>query len=95
MILLLPLETYSPVSYTHLDEAILEVFFNLAPETAPARRIRKLATSLENVQYGRVDRRNCTSSEWQDIIKTLPDDKRKLWTNEPPGDVKWIDLVLK
>ncbi len=77
-----------------IDQDILKTFFDLPPETVPARRIRKLAGSLENVQYGRVHKGNCTSSEWQDIITTFPADERRRWTKEFTGDVKWIDLDL-
>ena len=40
---------------------ILEYFHRINPADSPARRIRRLAANLRNVQYGHVSRRNCDS----------------------------------
>jgi ATPase family protein associated with various cellular activities (AAA) len=42
---------------------VLEQFYKLEPEHAPARKIRQMAVSLRNVQYGRITRANCL--EWR------------------------------
>jgi ATPase family associated with various cellular activities (AAA) len=46
-----------------VSREVLEQFYRLEPEKAPARRIRQMAVSLRNVQYGRVTRENC--AEWR------------------------------
>ena len=41
------------------------------PSKNPARKIRKLSESLQNVQYGGVKKSNCTSFEWKELLKEL------------------------
>ena len=60
-----------------ISKEILEVFQRLSPEETPAREIRRLAASLENVQYGRVTRENCGRwlqtdwSESKELVKLV------------------------
>lgn len=66
-----------------IDLDILKAFYGLKPEDAPARRIKRLATSLENVQYGRVHKGNCTSLEWQETINgIIPSGEHPKWREE-------------
>jgi hypothetical protein len=54
--------------YSDVQEISVEVlkqFYILDPGDAPARKIRKMATSLRNVQYGRITRKNC--SNWENV----------------------------
>lgn len=68
-----------------VDKAILEEFYELDPSKNPYREIRKLAASLQNVQYGIVKRKNCTSYEWEDRFKKKYEgeykNKYKEWLN--------------
>jgi len=48
-----------------ISKEILEYFYSLDPAESPARRIRKLAQSIKNVQYGQVMKDNC--SEWENV----------------------------
>lgn len=57
-----------------IEENVLHVFWQLPMDHAPARRIRKLAWSLENVQNRKVTLRNCTSDEWVEDRKRLEND---------------------
>jgi hypothetical protein len=63
---------YSDVQ--EISEEVLQQFHILDPEEAPARRIRKMATSLRNVQYGRITKRNCTN--WENV--QWPDKEEKM-----------------
>jgi hypothetical protein len=57
-----------------ISEEVLRQFYGMDPANAPARKIRKMATSLSNVQYGRITRKNCTNWEnanWSDIREDL------------------------
>lgn len=81
-----------------IDLDVLEVFATLPPEKAPARLIKRLAASLENVQYGRVHKGNCTSLEWQIIIQDkISSEDRNKWTMEfqASENVIWVELGLK
>ncbi|HLP57671.1 MAG TPA: AAA family ATPase [Candidatus Deferrimicrobium sp.] len=52
-----------------ISEDVLRQFYGMDPANAPARKIRKMATSLSNVQYGRITRKNCSTWEnanWSD-----------------------------
>jgi len=62
---------YSDVQ--EISEEVLKQFHILDPEESPARRIAKMATSLRNVQYGRITRKNC--SYWENV--QWPDKKEK------------------
>ena len=42
-----------------VSQEILERFHKLDPASSPARKIRKMAASLRNVQYGKITRANC------------------------------------
>ena len=82
-----------------IDVDILKVFAELSPDEAPARRIKRLASSLENVQYGRVHKGNCTSLEWQIIIQDkIPSQARERWMRESQAldddNVTWVELGL-
>jgi len=48
----------------HVSREVLDYFHKLDPATTPTRRIRKLAASMQRVQYGIVTRDNCAS--WED-----------------------------
>lgn len=48
-----------------ISREILEYFYKLDPANLPARRIRMLARSLRDIQYGRVTRKNC--DDWGKI----------------------------
>lgn len=79
-----------------VDRDILEAFSRLAPDVAPARKLKRLAGSLENVQYGRVHKGNCTSLEWQGIIdqRILPE-QRRFWRDDfNEAKVEWVRLEL-
>lgn len=60
--------SYSDIGRVSME--VLQYFQSLDPSEAPARKIRKLIESLENVQYGTVTRRkNCRNwqgGEWAD-----------------------------
>lgn len=62
---------YSDVQ--EISEEVLKQFHTLDPKDSPARRIAKMATSLRNVQYGRITRKNC--SYWENV--QWPDKKKK------------------
>jgi hypothetical protein len=65
-------------SFTDVREVsleILEKFYSMDPEAAPARKIRRLAAALRNVQYGRVSRDNCTV--WGEMEEPLPEKPSK------------------
>lgn len=51
---------FSDVQY--VSKEVLNLFKNMDPASAPARKIRKMAGSLRNVQYGRVTRKNFDNS---------------------------------
>lgn len=52
----------------NVSKEVLVQFYNLKPESAPSRKIRKWAASLRNVQYGNVTRANCEGwPEWDKI----------------------------
>jgi hypothetical protein len=57
-----------------ISKEALRQFFILDPSEAPARKIRKMATSLRNVQYGRITKRNCTN--WENV--QWPDKEEKM-----------------
>ncbi|MCP4660550.1 MAG: AAA family ATPase [bacterium] len=50
---------------TEISAAVLKQFGKLDPAKSPARRIRGMAESLKDVQYGRVSRVNCES--WKNV----------------------------
>ncbi|MFZ2650497.1 MAG: AAA family ATPase [Burkholderiaceae bacterium] len=62
---------------TRVSEAVLRHFYGMNPAEVPARHIRRLCTTLQNVQYGEVSRRNC--EEWG----------AKNW---PKGDKSFVEL---
>jgi hypothetical protein len=72
-----------------IDVDILEVFARLKPEKAPGRRIRRLASSLENIQYGRANKFNCTSLEWRTVIEEVRQAEEKMQTEKR---LRWTDL---
>jgi len=47
-----------------VSKEILQWFYKQDPSKQPARRIRKHAASLRNVQYGKITRANC--EDWED-----------------------------
>jgi hypothetical protein len=56
------------------SEAVLEEFYKLDPAESPARQIRRLASSLRDVQYGKVTRENWHETQLrkgQDRLVTL------------------------
>ncbi|MDS4042292.1 MAG: hypothetical protein RKP20_14060 [Candidatus Competibacter sp.] len=80
-----------------IDRDILKAFYELEPEEAPARRIKRLAASLENVQYGRVHKGNCTSLEWQKVIdENILLEHRPEWRDkfDPLKEVEYVDINL-
>ena len=48
-----------------VSKEVLEQFHKFDPAETPSRKIRKLAASLRNVQYGRIIRENCDN--WEDV----------------------------
>ena len=85
-----------------IDEEVLKAFAMLEPSEAPARSIKRMANSLENVQYGRVHKGNCTSLEWVDFIAGTLGAERQgsqyqaTWREEfRLGDVSYVQLNLK
>jgi hypothetical protein len=79
-----------------IDRDVLKAFYELEPEEAPARRIKRLAASLENVQYGRVHKGNCTSLEWQKVIdENILLEHRPKWRDKfAPLEVEYVDINL-
>lgn len=74
-----------------IDRDLLDLFRVLPPDTAPARRIKRLAASLENVQYGRVHKGNCTSQEWQEVL----DGKRDAWARPDAAEAaEYVEIDL-
>jgi hypothetical protein len=72
---------------------VLKYFYRMNPADAPARKIRKLAASLQNVQYGRISRENCNNWEneyWQEVDKNSKEDQMyvKLVFLPPPPSIK-------
>ena len=62
---------------------VLKQFQKFDPEEAPARKIRKLASSLRNVQYGRINKDNC--DDWEDVT----------WEEKPKAeDKKYVKLFF-
>ncbi len=60
---------------TRISAAVLKEFGKLDPKESPARRIRGMAGSLKDVQYGKVSSVNCES--WRNQPgKNTEDDKR-------------------
>jgi hypothetical protein len=80
-------ESFSDVGRIDID--ILNVFARLKPEDAPGRRIRRLASSLENIQYGRAHKGNCTSLEWRTVINEIRQAEDK---TGPDSLLRWTDL---
>lgn len=79
-----------------VDKDVLALFQALPPEDAPARQIRRLASSLENVQYGRVHKGNCTSQEWVQAIDTrIPAHQRDAWKNVNVPTVDYVEVDPK
>lgn len=78
-----------------VDENIFEVFRRLDPSTAPLRQIKRLAGSLENVQYGRVNIGNCTSMEWRDTIVKHWIGGMADWQNKSKNKPEYVTIVLK
>lgn len=73
-----------------VSEAILKKFYELDPSDNPYREIRKLAASLQNVQYGIVKRKNCTSYEWKERLGPEYSD----WSNEEENEKDFIELIF-
>lgn len=48
-----------------IEKKVLDIFYRLDPTMAPARRIGRLAESLQDVQYGKVDGKNCAGTDWE------------------------------
>jgi hypothetical protein len=79
-----------------VDEDVLALFQALPPDKAPARWVRRLASSLENVQYGRVHKGNCTSQEWCQAIDTwIPTYERDQWKSIDIASVKYVKIDPK
>jgi hypothetical protein len=76
-----------------VSKAILKKFHKLDPWDNSYREIRKLAASLQNVQYGIVKRKNCTSYEWKERLEKLQTDYSK-WLNKEEGEKDFVDLIL-
>jgi len=72
-----------------VSEAILEEFYKLDPSKNPYREIRKLAASLQNVQYGIVKRKNCTSYEWEERLGS----RHSSWLEEEKKE-DFIELIF-
>lgn len=79
-----------------VDRDVLALFQALPPEMALARLVRRLANSLENVQYGRVHKGNCTSQEWSEAIDTwIPAYERDRWKKLDMASVKYVEIDPK
>lgn len=78
-------ESFSDVG--RIDTDILKVFARLKPQDAPGRRIRRLASSLENIQYGRAHKGNCTSLEWRTVINEI----RQAEEEDAGGETSAVD----
>lgn len=79
-----------------VDKDVLALFQALPPEDAPARRIRRLASSLENVQYGRVHKGNCTGHEWSQAIDTwVCAYERERWRKGVLSSVDYVEIDPK
>jgi cytidylate kinase len=52
-----------------ISKEVLYGFYSLKPEESPARKIRRMGSSLRNVQYGEITRSNCEKwdSKWRGI----------------------------
>lgn len=79
-----------------VDRDVLALFQALPPDMAPARLVRRLASSLENVQYGRVHKGNCTSQEWVQAIDTrIPAHQRDAWKKVNVSNVDYVKIDPK
>lgn len=84
------------IDVSEIDIDVLKAFSLLLPKTVPARKIGKMATSLRNVQYGRVHKGNCTSLEWQELINSMPKYEQERWREKfDLSDVKYVRLKLR
>jgi hypothetical protein len=80
-----------------IDRDILSFFYLLDPSKAPARNIKRLASSLENIQYGRAHKGNCTSDLWRrtfnDLFGSL--DQYESWKNKiERRQLRWVYIQL-
>ena len=82
---------------TRIDLDIIKAFALLDPSVAPGRKVKRMASSLQNVQYGRVNKGNCTSLEWKDFIdKFVPEAEQPKWRERfVLEDVEYIRLELE
>jgi hypothetical protein len=79
-----------------VDQDVLALFQALPPEMALARLVRRLASSLENVQYGRVHKGNCTSQEWSQAIGTyIPAYERDQWKKVDLASIQYVKIDPK
>jgi hypothetical protein len=76
-----------------ISEDVLKKFHELDPSKNPIRKIRKLAVSLQNLQYGRVKKSNCMTLEWQDVLKDLYKNKEESYSDWYKGEEKEEDFV--
>ena len=73
-----------------VSEAILTEFYELDPSKNPYREIRKLSASLQNVQYGIVKRKNCTSYEWKERLGS----RHSGWLKDGENEKDFIELIF-
>jgi len=73
-----------------VSQDVLNLFYQLDPEEVPAREIRKLVLSLQNVQYGRVNKKNCNSPEWEKEKEDLGLD----WDETEEAEEKFVKLYF-
>lgn len=77
-----------------VDVDLIRFFYGLDPASSPTRGLKRLATSLENVQYGRLHKGNCSGLKWKNSIgKHIPHLATKWGTGpEPSEEIKWVAI---
>lgn len=59
-----------------VSREILAAFYELEPDSAPGRKIRRMVASLRNVQWGKITRENCRElEEWESVSGPTEDQK--------------------
>jgi hypothetical protein len=84
-------DAFNDVCSIHWD--LLIFFYRLDPSSAPARTIKRLASSLENIQYGKAHKGNCTSDLWNRTVSKLLRGREQYndWMSKTDKDV-FVDI---
>jgi hypothetical protein len=84
-------QQFADVQWVDID--LMKFFYGLDPASSPTRELKRLATSFENVQYGRLHKGNCSGLSWRNARhKHIPERAGEWGSGRQPDGVEWVRI---